>query len=94
MHISPEVLFSVADKIIDKANKYIVHIEREEQNNNFIRGPDIVNPEKIDEQLRWAPNIPKLYELKGQMVLANDLEYIGSRRRKSSVIIIKKVDNV
>lgn len=89
MHISPDTIGGVVDRCIAKSNNYIIHIERKEENNYILRGSKSRKPERVDEQLRWCPNIAKMYEDKGHDVVQNSKSYFGSKQRKSRCIIIK-----
>lgn len=61
IHISPDNIPSVLQKMLRRSNKYVMHIE-ECGHGELIKGPKHMNPKKRpSDQLQWAPDLIKEY---------------------------------
>lgn len=61
IHVPPQEIESVILKMVSKANKYIMHIE-DNGNNEVVAGPQNLNPiYKISDQIQFSPNLISIY---------------------------------
>ena len=73
IHIVPEHIKNIVQKCIDKANKYVLHIEGC-GNNRVLCGPDPkLKPLKVKDKFQWEPDIKKIYEELGYKVIMTEL---------------------
>lgn len=61
MHLPCNYINITINKCIEKANKYIIHIEKEGPE-YFYKGPEAVNPAIVSNELLWAPNLEDMYK--------------------------------
>lgn len=65
LHITPEDIEGVIGKMVDKATKYVMHMETN-GNNRVINGPSFMKPsKKVCDTLFWVPNITEIYKKLG-----------------------------
>lgn len=89
MHISPETIGKVINNCISKASKFVVHVERKESNNYILRGPEKYSPERVDEQLRWCPNVASMYKTRRHRVIIDKKAHFGSTRSISRFVVVE-----
>lgn len=87
MHIPPDGIEKCVDKIISKANKYILHLERKELNGHVLRGPKSAQPEVVSTEWRWAPNVSDIYKKKGFNVHTETVKIEGSGKPSTFTLI-------
>jgi SAM-dependent methyltransferase len=65
IHIPPGGIQKVVENCINKANKYIIHMEQIGRD-VIINAPKKMRPtSKIKKKFRWAPNLPRIYSKRG-----------------------------
>lgn len=90
MHIPPDGIQIVIDRCLDKANKYIIHMEREACDNIVLRGAEEFEPEIVSKEFRWAPDVAAMYRNKGCKVLYNKKRRVGRSKKLQSIVIVEK----
>ena len=62
IHVPPENLEGAIEQLMNRAAKYIMHIESI-GNNELVAGPKHLKPTyKVSDQLQWAPDLISIYE--------------------------------
>jgi len=90
MHIPPDGISLVLDKCLEKANKYVVHMERQESDNHILRGAEEMKPEMVSVEFRWAPNISDMYRAKGCNIIYKKNKRVGISEKLQTILVIKK----
>jgi len=89
MHTLPESINAVIEKIIDKANKYIIHMEKPEKNGLITRGPNSIG-KKTSKRFVWQPNISDIYVNKGFKILEKENCTMGMPKNPIFYLVIEK----
>ena len=89
IHIIPDDLKSVCEKMLRRANKYVMHIE-ECGNEEVVKGPKYMNPiRKESNQVQWAPDLISIYKQLGYEPKVIELPLDVRTNGASDLIIVK-----
>ena len=89
IHIPPDGIQDVIEKCVDKANRYIIHIDRQGQN-DVLMGRKEFNPVKTHDKFHWAPDIRSIYNRIGYSAVVKEMPKELSRGGATHIITIDK----
>ena len=89
IHVPPEHIESAVIKMINRANKYVMHIEHN-GNNEVVAGPKNLNPTyKVSDQIQFAPDLISVYRKLGFDCIVTDLPDDAKTNGAKELIIVK-----
>jgi len=90
IHIPPDGIEKAIDKCLEKASKFVIHMESI-SNDNIINGPAEVNPSnKIKNKLQWWPDLVKRYKSRGYDIITNVSVPYYRKTHPFRMIVVKK----
>jgi len=85
IHIPPDGILRALKKCLDKANKYVMHIEA--YSDDFIlKGSEELNPKRVADKFQWRPNLIDYYAKLGYYATHNRLPAAIRGRDVSHII--------
>jgi SAM-dependent methyltransferase len=89
IHIPPDGIEDVIKKCIKKANKYIIHIDRQ-GSGDILMGREEFNPKKTHDKFHWAPDIKGIYKKFGYDATVKCVPEELNRGGATHIVIVKK----
>jgi methyltransferase family protein len=71
IHIPPDGIEKAIDKCLEKANRYVMHMETMGAD-RIVNGPAELNPiNKVKDKFQWWPDLPNRYKARGKNIVLN-----------------------